>query len=139
MADEMKRYGYNLVTDGTDNHMFLMSTIDKGLTGSKVESAFDKVHITINKNTIVGDKSAMTPGGIRIGTPAVTTRGYDSKDMLEVAKFCHEGILIAKKVQEKHGKKLKDFNEGLNQSTDLAQLATEVGSFSKQFELPGCM
>ena len=120
MAQEMKqKYGYNLVTGGTDNHMFLMSTIDKGLTGSKVESAFDQVHITINKNTIVGDKSAMTPGGIRIGTPAVTTRGYNSDDMLEVARFCHESILIAKEVQDKHGKKLKDFNKGLVQSYEM--------------------
>lgn len=99
MASELKdKYGYSLVTGGTDNHMFLMSTIDKGLTGSKVESAFDQIHITINKNTILGDKSAMTPGGIRIGTPAVTTRGYGPNDMVEVARFVHEGILIAKDV-----------------------------------------
>jgi len=54
-----------------------MSCIDKGLTGSKMENACDAVHITLNKNTIIGDKSAVTPGGIRIGTPAVTTRGYN--------------------------------------------------------------
>lgn len=58
-----------------------------GLTGSKVEKACDEVHITLNKNTIIGDKSAVTPGGLRIGTPAVTTRGYTTKDMIVVAKY----------------------------------------------------
>jgi glycine hydroxymethyltransferase len=52
-----------------------------GLTGSKLEKACDEVHITLNKNTIIGDKSAITPGGVRIGTPAVTTRGYKEQDM----------------------------------------------------------
>ena len=56
--------------------MLLMNCIEKGLTGSKIENACDAVHITLNKNTIIGDKSALTPGGIRIGTPAMTTRGY---------------------------------------------------------------
>lgn len=71
----MKR-GYKLITDGTENHIVLMSCIDKGLTGSKMEYSLDECHITLNKNTIIGDKSAITPGGVRIGTPAVTTRGY---------------------------------------------------------------
>lgn len=51
------------------------------MTGSKLEKACDEVHITLNKNTIIGDKSAVTPGGVRIGTPAVTTRGYKEADM----------------------------------------------------------
>ena len=76
LADELMKRGYKLITNGTDNHIVLMSCIDKGLTGSKMENACDKVHITLNKNTIIGDKSAVTPGGVRIGTPAVTTRGY---------------------------------------------------------------
>lgn len=76
LAEELMKRGYKLITDGTDNHIVLMSCIDKGLTGSKLETACDRVHITLNKNTIIGDKSAITPGGVRIGTPAVTTRGY---------------------------------------------------------------
>jgi glycine hydroxymethyltransferase len=76
LAEDLMKRGYKLITDGTENHIVLMSCIDKGLTGSKVEFALDECHITLNKNTIIGDKSAITPGGIRIGTPAVTTRGY---------------------------------------------------------------
>ena len=83
------------MTGGTDNHIVLMSCIDKGLTGTKVENALDQVHITLNKNTILGDKSAITPGGVRIGTPAITTRGYLEQDSREVARYIDETFKIA--------------------------------------------
>lgn len=82
--------GFKLVTDGTDNHLLVMNVRDLGLTGSKFEKMCDQVHITVNKNTIGGDKSAVTPGGIRIGTPAVTTRGYVEADMREVGRYLYE-------------------------------------------------
>lgn len=75
------------MTNGTDNHLLLLDVRPHGLTGSKLEKACDEVHITLNKNTIIGDKSAVTPGGVRIGTPAVTTRGYKENDMVNVAEF----------------------------------------------------
>lgn len=95
LADELMKRGYKLITDGTENHIVLMSCIDKGLTGSKMELALDDVHITLNKNTIIGDKSAVTPGGVRIGTPAVTTRGYLEQDMKEVGRFIDECFKIS--------------------------------------------
>jgi glycine hydroxymethyltransferase len=95
LAEDLKSRGYKLITNGTDNHIILMSCIDKGLTGSKVENAMDAVHVTLNKNTIVGDKSAVTPGGVRIGTPAVTTRGYMDDDMKEVGRFIDESFKIS--------------------------------------------
>jgi len=122
--------GYKLITDGTDNHIVLMSCIDKGLTGSKVENAMDAVHITLNKNTIIGDKSAVTPGGIRIGTPAVTTSGYVEADMKEVARFIDEGFKISLDIQAKNGKKLVDFNNGLASSTEIKQLGDSVHNFA---------
>ena len=81
LADELIKRGHQLVTGGTENHLVLLDVRPHGLTGSKLEKACDEVHITLNKNTIIGDKSAVTPGGVRIGTPAVTTRGYLEKDM----------------------------------------------------------
>jgi glycine hydroxymethyltransferase len=82
LAAELTKRGHKLVTGGTDNHLLLLDVRPFGLTGSKVEKACDAVHITLNKNTIIGDKSAVTPGGVRIGTPAVTTRGYMEADMV---------------------------------------------------------
>lgn len=82
LAEELIKKGHKLITDGTDNHLILLDVRPCELTGSKVEKACDEVHITLNKNTVIGDKSAITPGGVRIGTPAVTTRGYVEKDMV---------------------------------------------------------
>ena len=76
MAKELLSRGNTLITGGTDNHLMLINVKEKGLTGSKVQILCDALHITLNKNTIVGDKSALTPGGVRVGTPAITTRGY---------------------------------------------------------------
>jgi len=132
----MKR-GYKLITDGTDNHIVLMSCIDKGLTGSKVETACDEVHITLNKNTIIGDKSAITPGGVRIGTPAVTTRGYVDNDMREVGRYIDELFKISLGIQASKGKKLSDFKVGLKESKEIVQLRDEVHNFSMQFDIPG--
>lgn len=122
LADELMKRGYKLITDGTDNHIVLMSCIDKGLTGSKMENACDQVHITLNKNTIIGDKSAVTPGGVRIGTPAVTTRGYMEEDMREVGRFLDELFKISLNIQSEKGKKLTDFRKGLSESKEIEQL-----------------
>ena len=76
LADGLMKRGHKLVTDGTENHLILWDVRPHSLTGSKVEKTCDAVGITVNKNTIAGDKSAATPGGLRVGTPAVTSRGY---------------------------------------------------------------
>lgn len=114
----MKR-GYKIITNGTDNHIVMMSCIDKGLTGSKVENALDAVHITLNKNTIVGDKSAVTPGGVRMGSPSVTTRGYVERDMREVGRFIDEAFKLSLAIQAEKGKKLAEFRKGLNESKEI--------------------
>jgi len=137
LADELMGRGYKLMTDGTDNHMVLMSCIDKGLTGSKVEFALDEVHITLNKNTIIGDKSAVTPGGVRIGTPAVTTRGYLEDDMREVGRFIDETFKVSLDIQKAEGKKLAAFKKGARESAQLKELREEVHKFSCQFDIPG--
>ena len=137
LAHELMFRQYKLITDGTDNHIVLMSCIDKGLTGSKLEKACDAIHITLNKNTIIGDKSAVTPGGVRIGTPAVTTRGYTEDDMKEVARFIDEVMKISLDIQNQRGKKLVDFEHGLMESEAIKQLRDEVFEFACQFPIPG--
>lgn len=94
MASELIKRGNTLITGGTSNHLMLINVKERGLTGSKVEKLCDALHITLNKNTIVGDKSATTPGGVRVGTPAITTRGYLDDDAREVGRFLDEAIKL---------------------------------------------
>ena len=101
--------GEKLITDGTTNHLIMWDVRPHGLTGSKVEKVLDAMHITVNKNSVVGDRSAVTPGGIRLGTPALTTRGFVEEDMDKIAVFCKKAIEISLRIQAKSGKKLKDF------------------------------
>ena len=124
-ADLMTR-GYKLTTGGTDNHLLVMNVREKGLTGSKFEKMCDHVHITVNKNTIHGDKSAVTPGGIRVGTPAVTTRGYNEADMKEVGRFLAEVGSLSVDIQKTSGAKLKDFESAIVKDVRVKQLADEV-------------
>ena len=70
------RKGYTLVTEGTDNHLILWDLRPNGLTGSKIEKLAELCNITVNKNTVPGDTSALSPGGVRIGVCALTTRGF---------------------------------------------------------------
>lgn len=71
LGSALMSHGYKLVTDGTDNHLVLWDLRPQGITGSKMERACDLCHITLNKNAVVGDVSAMTPGGVRIGESGV--------------------------------------------------------------------
>ena len=103
MAEKLAQLGFRIVAGGTDNHCFLVDVSVKGLNGAEAQIALDKVGITVNKNAIPFDKgSTSTPSGIRIGTPAVTTRGMKEADVCKVAEFIGQclGILTEQKVQE---------------------------------------
>jgi len=77
MASGFQARGYNVVSGGTDNHLFLLDLIDKGLTGKDADAALDRANITVNKNAVPNDpRSPFVTSGLRIGTPAVTTRGF---------------------------------------------------------------
>ena len=82
-------HGYDLVSGGTDNHLVLWDLRALGLTGSKLEKLCDAAGISLNKNAVVGDRSAAAPGGVRIGTPAMTTRGMGEADFEQVADHMH--------------------------------------------------
>jgi glycine hydroxymethyltransferase len=86
MAAVMLERGYDVVSGGTDNHLFLVSLIKKGLTGKDAEAALGSAHITVNKNAVPNDpQSPFVTSGIRIGTPAITTRGFKEKEASELA------------------------------------------------------
>ena len=93
LAMELSERGYRLVSGGTDNHLMLVDLRKKGLTGAEAELTLDKAWITVNKNSIPFDpeKPAVT-SGIRVGTPAVTSRGMEEEDMATIAQFIHEAL-----------------------------------------------
>ena len=88
LADEMVKRGFKVVSGGTDTHLFLVDLTDENVSGRAVERALEKVGITVNKNTVPGEKrSPFITSGIRIGTPAVTTRGMGEGEMEEIAEI----------------------------------------------------
>lgn len=93
MAKQFVAMGYNVITGGTDNHMFLLDLTDKGVSGRQVQDALDKVGITLNKNCVPNEtRSPMEASGVRIGTPAMTTKGFTKEQFVETAKKIDEVI-----------------------------------------------
>lgn len=93
LADALKSYGFKLVSGGTDNHLILLDLNNKDITGKEAESLLDSVGITVNKNTVPNEtRSPFVTSGVRIGTPAVTTRGFKEDDMKEVASIINDTI-----------------------------------------------
>jgi glycine hydroxymethyltransferase len=104
LAEELMRLGYRLVSGGTDNHLMLVDLRDKGITGKEAEKALEEAGITVNKNSIPFDPQPPTvTSGIRIGTPALTTRGMKEDEMRYIARLIHEVLSNIKddKVKEK--------------------------------------
>jgi glycine hydroxymethyltransferase len=118
LSAAMAGHGYRIVSGGTDNHMFLMDVVSKGLTGKVGEKALEAAGITVNKNTIPFDPNPpMVASGIRVGTPAVTTRGMGEAEMDQIAS------LIARALEVR------------DDAAALARLADEVGVLASRFPL----
>ena len=101
LADELLKLGFNLVSGGTDNHLILIDLRNKKITGKELETRLDNVGITVNKNTVPFDtEKPMITSGIRIGTPAVTTRGFKEEDMIKIANLINMTVENYEKKQE---------------------------------------
>ena len=93
LSEELTARGVKLVSGGTDNHLMLVKLTDTGVTGKELEKRLDEVHITANKNTIPGEPlSPFVTSGLRIGTPAVTTRGFGTEEMKRIAGWIADAI-----------------------------------------------
>merc|ERR1719502_2622211 len=137
LGEALVSKGHKLASGGTDNHLVLWDLRPHGLTGGKVEKVCDACNITLNKNCVAGDVSALSPGGVRIGTPAMTTRGCKKADVVKIAEFLDRCCSISLKVQEKVGKKLKDFDAELPNNEDVKNLKKEVEAWASTFGYPG--
>ncbi len=95
LAQSLVELGYNIVSGGTDNHCMLIDLRNKNITGKEADAVLGKVHITANKNMVPGDtQSPMVTSGIRLGTPAITTRGMNEDDMKIIASLIDESIVM---------------------------------------------
>lgn len=143
MSQKLKSLDYKIVSDGTDNHLILIDLKNKNLDGARVEKVLDAANIACNKNTVPGDKSALIPGGIRVGTPAMTTRGLLTRDFEKVAEFIDRGVKITtemKKDADLISKKVADFKDFVDQNRDkygLKELREEVEALCKSFPTVG--
>ena len=102
LCDGLKAEGFDIVSNGTDNHLMLLKLIKNGITGKELEHRLDEVHITANKNTVPNDpQSPFVTSGVRLGSPAVTTRGFKEAEMQKVAKWISLAVndFDAKKAQ----------------------------------------
>ncbi|MBI4098601.1 MAG: serine hydroxymethyltransferase, partial [Candidatus Magasanikbacteria bacterium] len=118
LEEELARRDYKLMFGGTDNHLLLIDVTPKGVTGAQAETALDKAGITVNKNMIPDDpRSPMDPSGIRLGTPALTTRGMKEDEMRQVADFIDRAITHA------------------NDEAALVKIREEVAELTKGFPL----
>ncbi len=119
LAEELLKKDYKLVTGGTDNHLLLIDLTNKKIIGADAEKALGKAGITVNKNTVPFDpRSPFSPSGIRLGTPALTTRGMKEPEMVQIASWIDQAIRNA------------------NNAKKLDLLSNEVREFCLQFPLP---
>lgn len=137
MGEHLMKLGYKLCTDGTENHLILWDLRPAKVTGSKMEKVCDACSITLNKNSIIGDRSAVTPGGVRVGAPALTTRGFVEADFVKVADFMHRAVEIAQDIQKTSGMRLTDFVKGMQNNPAIEALKAEVEAFATSFPMPG--
>lgn len=139
LAKELIAKDYELVSGGTDNHLMLVNLKSKGMDGARVERVLELSGIALNKNTVPGDKSAFNPGGIRMGTHAMTTRGCEEADFKSIAGYLDRGIAIAAQVKKELGPdaKIAAFREALENgagASEIKALKEEVEEFALGFE-----
>ncbi|KAI1079816.1 serine hydroxymethyltransferase [Whalleya microplaca] len=143
--------GYRLVGGGTDNHLVLADLKPQGVDGARVERVLELVGVASNKNTVPGDRSALVPGGLRLGSPAMTTRGFGADDFVRVADLIDRAVTIAARVdkaarkateeggEEKKRYTLRSFFGYLGsgeEDAEIVQLRAEVADWVGTYPLP---
>ncbi|RID51606.1 hypothetical protein BRARA_H02257 [Brassica rapa] len=126
-----------LVTGGTDNHLLLWDLTPLGLTGKVYEKVCEMCHITVNKVAIFSENGVISPGGVRIGSPAMTSRGCLEQDFETMAEFLYRAAQIASAALREHGKLQKEPLKSIYHCKDIADLRNQVEAFASQFAMPG--
>lgn len=143
LANELTKYGFNLVSGGSDNHLILIDLRNKKVNGAVAALALETAGIVVNKNAVPFDKMPpFYPSGIRLGTPAITTRGMKEKEMVKIAFWFNEVINYAKEYQvdlsnkEKRKDVWKKFKTEVWKDKKLLKIAQEVKTLCSKFQVP---
>ncbi|CAN0870473.1 Serine hydroxymethyltransferase 3, chloroplastic [Linum grandiflorum] len=142
LARRLDELGYKLVSGGSDNHLVLVDLNPMGVEGALAEKILDMASITVNKNSVPGDKKAQ-PGGIRVGSPAMTTRGFEEREFVATADFIHEGLQIALEAKSlAPGSELQDLLKFVASpefplKDKVLDLQKRVEALTTQFPIPG--
>ncbi|MGH7203127.1 MAG: serine hydroxymethyltransferase, partial [Candidatus Levyibacteriota bacterium] len=143
LATELKKHGFEIVSGGTDNHLLLLDLRKKNVNGRVAAIALEKAGIVLNYNGVPGD--TMPPlfaSGIRLGTPAITTRGMKEKEMGQIAKWYEraihevEGMELPKDDKEKRSSLMKEYRDVIAKNENLTTIAKEVKALTAKFPLP---
>lgn len=136
MSNEFLERGYRLMTGGTENHMILMNLKGQGVDGAQVEHLLNELDITVNKNTVKGDSSALRPSGLRLGSPAMTTRGCREEEFQKIVDLVDEGIRMTKDLR-KEGEKLVTFKNRVKKELGkqyMLDFKKKVNDFSTELD-----
>ena len=116
LSAELKKLGFSIISDGTDNHLIVVDLTNKGITGKKAEKILESVGISVSRSTIPNDPNPpMNPSGIRLGTPALTTRGMKDREVKIIAHLINDAI----------------------DNKNLVNIKSEVKKLCKKFRVPG--
>eukprot|EP00929_Paragymnodinium_shiwhaense_P067256 TRINITY_DN33869_c0_g3_i3.p1 TRINITY_DN33869_c0_g3~~TRINITY_DN33869_c0_g3_i3.p1 ORF type:complete len:322 (+),score=58.71 TRINITY_DN33869_c0_g3_i3:172-1137(+) len=136
LADYLTAQGCCIITGGTDNHLLLWDLRPCKLTGSKMELVCERASIVLNRNALPGDKSPASPGGVRIGSCAMTTRAASTDDFEKIGSFLLRARDIALAIQVESGPKLVDFRKHLDGNKDVETLKADVESWAGVLPFP---
>jgi len=143
LADELIKYSFDLVSGGTDNHLLLINLANKKVNGAVAALALEAANIVVNKNAVPDDPMPpFYPSGIRLGTPAITSRGMKEKDMIKVASWINRVIDEVSGQQmpldkEQRSEFWKKFRKEVIENKKLLKIRQEVEAFAGKFPVPG--
>lgn len=141
MAKALQNKGYHIVSGGTDTHLVLVDLRPQKLDGARGEKVLEEIGLAVNKNTCPGDKSALKPSGLRLGTPALTSRNFKEADFEKVIDFFHEAIELTKEINSSCGPLLKEFKAKVDEDpvirSKIKDLKQRVENFAVSFPMPG--